>query len=194
MTRYIIILLSLVIGGGVFFFYTKPTYDEIQSLQAKDAQYEAALTKAAELQTIKQSLLSKYNAIDPNNLDRLQKLLPDHVDNVRLILDLDNLATRYGLALENVDVSSAEASNAVQTPTSVIGGGNKKYESLTLKFRTRGTYATFEQFLDALETSLRIVDLTNLTITPDSAPTANGMLSTEPSYSYSIVLKTYWLK
>lgn len=185
--------ICLTIAGGVFFFYTKPTYDAIQALQIKNAQYDAALTKASELQTIKQSLLSRYNAIDPNNLDRLQKLLPDHVDNVRLILDLDNLATRYGLALENVDVSSAEASNAEKTATSIIGGGNKKYESITLRFRTRGTYATFGQFLDALESSLRIVDLTNLTITPDSSQQAEQGGS-EPIYSYGIALKTYWLK
>ena len=54
---------------------------------------------------LKQSLLSRFNAFKTEDLDRLRKLLPDHVDNVRLILDLDNLAARHGMALQNVVIS-----------------------------------------------------------------------------------------
>src|SRR5580704_7425460 len=92
---------------AIFFFYTSPAYDGMQALSAQNAQYNAALDKATQLQQIKQTLLSRYNSFDPNALNRLSTLLPDQVDNIRLILDLDSLAGRYGMGLQNVQISSA---------------------------------------------------------------------------------------
>ena len=142
MGRLIIGTIAILIAGGVFFFYTQPSYDTVQAQQAQIDQYNQALDKAAELQTLKQTLLSRYNSFDPNALDRLQKLLPDHVDNIALILDLDSIATRYGLALQNVDISTAGvATPANQTAIGAIGSTNQAYDSLTLTFTTQGTYS-----------------------------------------------------
>jgi Tfp pilus assembly protein PilO len=207
MMRMIFGILALVIAAGVFFVYTQPTYDAIQKSQKEIAQYDIALSKAKELQEIKQQLLTRNNAFRPTDLDRLHKLLPDHVDNVRLVLDMDNLATRYGLALQNVDVSGPTASAAApaapagkaganQQVASVgaIGGGAVKYDSLQLHFMTNGTYSTFTDFIKALESSLRIVDLVSLSVMPGPVQqTASGALM-EPSYTYDITIKTYWLK
>jgi len=197
MARAITASIAIIIAGGVFFFYTQPAYDTVQSSQAKINQYNTALDKAAELQTLKQSLLSRYNAFDPNSLDRLQKLLPDHVDNIALILELDSIATRYGLALQNVDISSGGAggqSATNQTAVGAIGGASRSYDSITLRFSTTGTYTNFLQFLTDLENSLRIVDLSSLAISRTVVASGAVNRSSEPLYGYTITLKTYWLK
>ncbi len=188
-------MIAVSLAGGVFFWYTKPAYDTVQETRAQIAQYDAALNKAAELQKIKQELLSRFNAFKPEELNRLHKLLPDHVDNVRLILDLDNLAGRFGLALQNVDVSSsASVDTKSQTVVGAIGASNQKYDSLTLTFGTRATYKNFVDFLRDLESSLRIVDLVSLSIAPESGVTSSSVKGAEPQYSYKITLRTYWLK
>ncbi|MEY4747223.1 MAG: hypothetical protein RLZZ416_272 [Candidatus Parcubacteria bacterium] len=203
MTRLLFALVGLILAGGIFIFYTRPAYDNVQASQVEIVGYNAALDKARELQQLKQTLLSRFNAFDPANLDRLQKLLPDHVDNVRLILDLDNLANRYGLSLQNVDISSSAAQDKKsQTAIGAIGASSQKYDSLTLTFSTRGTYANFYQFLSDLESSLRIVDLASLSLTPESrSPVAapagkkgEPVQTPEPIYAYNITLRTYWLK
>jgi len=203
MMRLIIAIVGVSLAGGIFFFYTKPAYDGVQTIDAQIAQYNAALDKAAELQKLKQALLSRYNAFNTADIDRLQKLLPDHVDNVRLILDLDNLAGHYGLSLQNVDVSSSGSMTA-QSPASIgsIGASSQKYDSLTLTFGTRSTYGSFVQFLGDLESSLRIVDLVSLAIASDASGASSGAGSaaktsaspSEPLYAYNITLRTYWLK
>lgn len=194
--RLILAIIGILLAGAMFFFYTKPAYDTVQASSAQIAQYEEARNKANELQKLKQGLLSKYNAFDPVLLDRLHKLLPDHVDNVRLILDLDNLAGQHGLSLQNVDVSSSEVQTTKkQTAIGAIGASNQKYDSLTLTFSTRATYTNFVQFLGDLESSLRIVDLVSLSISPESSGgTAAGARAVEPLYTYKITLRTYWLK
>jgi Tfp pilus assembly protein PilO len=190
MTRGILAIVFLGLAGAIFFLYTKPAYDTISEQQAKIAQYDQALDKAAQLQQIKQALLARYNAFDPNDVDRLQKMLPDHVDNIGLILDLNSLASRFGMSLENVDVTNTgTASTDVASAT--IGSNQEDYESLTLRFTTHSTYNNFESFLDDLEASLRIVDLVALSITRDSGVNAsvNGQL-----YQFQVTIKTYWLK
>jgi Tfp pilus assembly protein PilO len=191
MIRLIIATIAFLVAGGVFFLYTQPAYDSVQASQAQIAQYNQALDKATELQQLKQSLLSRYNSFDTTSLDRLQKLLPDHVDNIALILDLDSIASRYGLALQNVDVSRSGGQTPVnQTAIGAIGGSNQTYDSLLLTFSTQGTYDNFQQFMNDLESSLRIVDLSSLQIAQVGSSGSTG----QPLYSYAITLRTYWLK
>jgi Tfp pilus assembly protein PilO len=193
MTRTLFSLLFLGAAGGLFFFYTRPAYDGVRTAQAEISQYDQALNKAAELQRLKQQLLSRYNAFNPTDVDRLHKLLPDHVDNVRLVLDLDTLASQYGFALQNVVINAPGTGTAgadgASEPVS-IGANRQTYDSLTLKFATSGTYPKFVEFITALEGSLRLVDVVNLTLDADAASAAGG----EPIYRFDITLRTYWLK
>ena len=192
MTRIIVSILALVIAGAVFFLYTQPTYDTVLAERAQAANYDEALQKANELQTLKQSLLTRYNAFDPAQIDRLQKLLPDHVDNVRLVLDLDNLAGHYGFGLANVTIQNPnDDTTATQKKIGVVGGSSQAHDSLTLRFTVRGTYQNFTRFLEDLESSLRIVDIEQLSISPDST---NAVKGAEPQYRFDIGLRTYWLK
>lgn len=194
MGRLIIGSVAILIAGGVFFLYTQPSYDSMQTQQAQINQYNQALDKAAELQTLKQTLLSRYNSFDANAISRLQKMLPDHVDNIALILDLDSIATKYGLALQNVDVSTTGSQTpSNQTAIGAIGNANQTYDSLTLTFATQGTYSDFVQFMTDLETSLRVVDLSSLTVSRVSSASQAGS-TRGPVYSYTIALRTYWLK
>ncbi len=191
MMRFIIAILGFSIAGGVFVLYTKPSYDSVKVVQAEIAQYDQALDRANELQALKQSLLSRYNTFDPQDIERLHKLLPDHVDNVRLVLDFDNLANKHSLAIQNVVIGrgTPDAVPGRTQNVEVIGGTVKAYESLTLKFSTQGTYQGFVTFMEDVQASLRIVDLVSLTLAPASADQEG-----EPVYRYDVTIRTYWLK
>jgi Tfp pilus assembly protein PilO len=189
MLRYSFALIGLFIAGAIFLWYTKPTYDGVQSIKAEGAQYDAALAKAAELQQLKAQLLQRYNSFNPSDLDRVQKLLPDHVDNVALILDLDNLAAKFQMPIENVDVSTPASTGNLGGGPATIGATGQKYDSVTIQFSTRGTYDQFLALLRDLEQALRVVDLVELDLSPENAQGA-----TELRYSYNITLRTYWLK
>ena len=191
MIRTIFSALGIILAGAVFFLYTKPTYDAIQSSNAQIVQYNAALDKAAELQKLKDGLLQRYKTLNPGDLDRLQKMLPDHVDNIALIMDIDNIASHYGMSLQNVDIS-APASEIATTPgqISAPSASTEKYESLTMKFGTFGTYNSFLQFLSDLQSSLRVVDLVSLDVTQPTGAALSG----NPVYQYEITIRTYWLK
>jgi Tfp pilus assembly protein PilO len=206
--RPILAGLGIILAGGIFFGFTKPMYDSIQTDQAQITQYNAALAKATQLQALKQTLLSRYNSFNPTDLSRLQVMLPDQVNNIGLILDLDTLAQQFAMSLENVDISGAKgatnstggvgqvASGAVQNATSV-GAPSASYDSLDVSFTVHGTYTQFIQFITSLETSLRIVDLVKLKVAGGSGVTTLASAASGSDnliYTFQVTLRTYWLK
>lgn len=182
MTRTLVPTL-LVVGALVLFFgYTDGAYSRIRALDAEDSQYDQALDKSKELQGIRDTLLSKYNTFSSVNLARLAKLLPDTVDNVRLALDIDNIAAKYGARIRNVTVQSEEKNEAQDRIT--IDADQSPYGSVLLTFTVVMPYGDFVSFLRDLESSLRLVDIVNL-----SFASTKGDL-----YDFTVGIRTYWLK
>jgi len=87
-TAIILILASI----GLFFGYIDGTYSDVKELRIEQADYDRALSNSKELQAERDKLLAKFNNIGTVDLDKLNKLLPDNIDNVRLVIDVDNIA------------------------------------------------------------------------------------------------------
>jgi Tfp pilus assembly protein PilO len=147
--------------------------------------------------------------MDPDNLARLQKLLPNNVDNIRLILEIEQIAAPYGMALTDIKYDTTDTST--DTKTAVVGvvqgGGVAKqapsdYGTFNLEFSTSGSYNNFISFTKDLENNLRIVDISSISFSSDTtAPSAGSGSSSNVSkinspdiYKYDFNIKTYWLK
>jgi Tfp pilus assembly protein PilO len=178
MFRFLIPIILLGAAVGLFFLYIDPTYQTIKELRADEARFNEALDRSRELQQVRDALLSRYNTFAQSDVDRLTKLLPDNVDNVRLTLDIDGIASKYNMRTRNVTVtdSSSDDPNAIGTNLGPLG-------SVVLDFSVTATYDDFIRFLKDLETSLRIVDLVDLSFTSESGD----------AYNFDVSLRTYWL-
>lgn len=175
-------VLSIAISVALFWWYIDPTYAEVKELRVEEATLNQALDRALELQTTRDQLLSRYNTFSQNDIARLEKLLPDHVDNVRLALDMDSLAAQYGMRVRNLSIEKQDPK--VKSPTQTIGPDERTYESMVLSFTVTGDYDTFRQFMLDLERSLRLVDIEGITFTSAES----GL------YDFTVALRTYWLK
>lgn len=184
-------------AGGVFFWYIDPTYKGIQELEAQNVRLDEALEKARELQAVRDELLSRYNTFAAEDISRLQKLLPDNIDNIRLVLDVDTIAAAYGLQITDFGIATEEEGAAstgqtasAPTTTSVPEEGEATADpegvnSVLLQFSVNATYQQFLTFTRDLEKSLRLVDIVLVELNAASADTG--------VYSYRVTIKTYWL-
>ncbi len=179
----IIPVICIVIAGALFYWYIDPTYAEIRDLRVTEGTLDGALSRALDLQQTRDQLLSRYNTFSQDDLTRLEKLLPDHVDNVRLVLDMDSMASQYGMRVRNVAIENPQKSAATQQ-IGTVGPDESQYESMLFSFTVTGQYETFRQFLADLEKSLRLVDIEGVSFSSAD----NGL------YDYTITLRTYWLK
>ncbi len=175
--------------------FTAPIYEQIASLRADAASYNEALSNSKSLENERDKLTSKYNSLDKDDLNKLQKLLPDNIDNIRLILEIEKIASPYGMVLKDVKYNTADTS---ATPAVVSGGqvstfeqNQKDYRVLDMEFSVIGTYANFINFTRDLESNLRIIDISSVNFSSDL-----GDVKTNPSgaYKYNFKIKTYWLK
>lgn len=177
--RYFLPTILTVAAIGVFFGLIDPLYQKIGNLQQEVASFNAALAKSKELQSVRDELLSKYNAFGTTDLDRLARMLPDNVDNVRLIMDINNIAARYNMSLKNTKITIID-----EAKNGLLGPNRKKYGSVQLEFSVAGPYGAFLSFLGDMERSLRIVDVVGLSFSS----------SDKDFYDYTVLLQTYWLK
>lgn len=181
-------IILVIISLAAFFGYVDPNYRgenldngkrSIQSLQAESNEYRTALSNSNKIRAQRDLLVKKRGEINPTDLTRLEQLLPDNVDNIKLVIDMNQIAANHRLTLKNLKLDTGVSGNADR-----LGEDNNKYGTVGLSFSVTASYDNFQNFLTDIEKSVRLVDVTELSVTGNDTNL----------YEFSIGLKTYWLK
>ena len=192
--KYLLPTILILASVGLFLIYINPNYIAAKSLNDQQTAYNDALNNSKKLQAVRDTLVAKYNAFPTDSLDKLSKLLPDNVDNIKLVLEVDQIAQQYNMQVKNIKYDLAATNAPVAgTAASAPKGPVKDYGQFELEFSVQGRYTDFISFAQSLENSLRIVDVESLTF---SSTNPNGAVKGAPTdvYKYDFKIKTYWLK
>ena len=126
--------------------------------------------------------MDKRKELSASDLRRLEKLIPENADNVKLIIEFQQIAERYGLELQSVSAQKNEE---------VISDSNKNFDIesrdygiISLDFTVSGGYSEFVSFLEDIENNLRITDIRSLSLSGGESQ----------KYDFSMTIETYWLK
>jgi Tfp pilus assembly protein PilO len=171
----IIIIVVSILG---FIFFLRPQYAVIKDLKAEEVKYDGVLDQAAELNALRDRLEKTVETFAPEDLERLNKLVPESIDLPRLALDITTMANAFGLETEGLAIS--EPLDSPQTPNS------KSYRSSRIEFTTDSSYDVMVAFLKELEQSLRLLDVSSLAVSP-SEESATGL------FKFNISIQTYWV-
>lgn len=174
---------------GLFVVFTNPAYKEVGSLRTVQSAYDQALNNSQQLLKVRNDLMVKFNNLSLSDKDRLTKLMPDTVDNIRLIIDTQNIAIGHGMTLKDIKYDARAQTNATTAAPATPGqlaASQKDYGTFELEFSVTGTYQNFLAFITDIEQSLRLVDIESVTFQAPEAGSAN--------MKYVIRIRTYWLK
>lgn len=174
--------LILGLAAAVFFYFTAPLIDQIDALKIQKAELTVALAHANKLKERQDTLAAIYNGIDPADEKNLEEFLPNNIDNVRLIIDINDIAKKYGLTIRNPNIVKAEAKEGEAPPAARTAGTAEN--SAAISFSISSSYEILKLFLADLAKSLRIVDIDSLSFTAND----------RNLYDYQVSLRTYWLK
>lgn len=196
----IVSTILIVAGLGLSFGYTYPLFagttgaesfsdKSVQELRLDQVRFNEALDRAREIEDIRTGLLTKYNSISEEDRKKIVKLLPDHIDSVRLIIDINNIAEAYGMSLNNIKLADDEKEQTVRRDdVGIIDiSAQKEYSTKVLDFSLNGPYGNFIAFLKDTERSLRLVDIIQVDIDTSDNESESG------TYDYNVSLKTYYL-
>jgi Tfp pilus assembly protein PilO len=189
--NYILPLILILSSIGIFFGYVDPNYKGsgnlvdnnlstygIQQLKDELTKYDATIINSNNVVQNRKLLTDKNNKITEIEKANLTKAVPDNIDNVKLVLELSNIAATRNLSLKNISIGDGSSSSGS------IGPDNTPYGTLALKFSVNTTYDNFLNLLKDLEQNMRIIDITDVSFTS----TDTGF------YDFNISLNTYWLK
>ena len=193
MNRNVTATILIVLAVGIYFTFTQAKLAEVKEVQKLNDQYTQAISNADQLVKVRDSVVKDYNALSANDRERLDKMVPNTVDNIRLIIDLNSVALQHGFSLHNIK-AAASADATKQMPSSVqqgSAGGVKAgtiptptLDVVSVSFSVTAPYQQFIDLMRALEANLRIMDVTRLTVSANQSG----------SYDFSVELKTYWLR
>ena len=179
MGRFLIPLVLILAAGALYVFQTSSYVDEIRSLQAVKQERQALRDNADQIRA-RRDIINEQQVgqISLEEREKLNRLLPDAIDNVRLIIDIENIARRYGMVPQVRSFSDTGGSEGV------VVTNTKPYNTVTVAFSVSGSYDTLKRFVRDLEQSLRLVDIQNIKFSAED----------NDFYSYEFQIKTYWLK
>ena len=207
MSRLIFIIISLILSGLIIFsaggivlngssdslmqgIFLGGHPEGLNQLLADKKTLNDAIANAEKLKSKITGLEQAEKNIKPEDLAKLDKFIPDHIDNINLIIDINNIATRQGMTIKNVKVRSGLDESGNSVPSSgavadtVAASGQNQIAETYLSFSVSGDYNSLLSFLDGLANSLRVADVTSLSFTVDD----KGI------NQYNFELKTYWVK
>lgn len=200
MNRNLFALILIIIAGVLTGTFTWGRYANIKETRVKNLQYEAAIDDFAKLISTRDKIQADYRKIPSIDIDdRLDKMIPDSVDNVRLIIDVSRIISKHGSYPKSISATSADAAApsapASPEPSSISGApvnpalakrAAAKLSNVTLNFTVSTTYDNMIEILKEIESSLRILDVTELTFS--STDTKDGI------YDFNVTVLTYWLR
>lgn len=174
-------IILLLLSVGLFYTFTNAQYQSVKELNALANEYKTVLKNVSGIVDLRDKLFVTYSAFPKVETERLNKVLPDNIDTVRLALDLDSMASKHGISIKSVQtvLGANSASGLIVLPEYA-----KNYEVATVSFSFISNYENFKGFLADIEKSLRIMDVKSVSF----------QVADSGFYEYQVSVETYWLK
>lgn len=207
--RFLLPILFIIVAIAVFAGVTNPVYLDIQELTLQAESYDEALANSKRLQAERDKLTQTYNSFSRTSVEALEIMVPNSVDNIGLIQEIQRMALELGIVVKNVNFDPSqvepedgeveegledEAATPTQSAQNVPRRGavetNGLYDTFLLEFTIEGSYEDFVRFLAELEKNLRIVDISNINFTASSLDSKGNFSDV---YDYTFTTKTYRL-
>lgn len=196
--KFLLPIINLSLAAALFFLVTDKMFVNaplnetpsditastggIRAMLVRQDQLNQAIATAKELSKRVNELNGQYNSFSSADLERLDLLLPDNIDNIQLVIDVNGIAKQNGMTIKNIKIST----DADKTDGSrrTLSSSDQRLGTMLLSFNVVGTYDAYRKFLADLASSLRIIDISSTSFNTED----KGV------YNYAVELRTYWLK
>lgn len=176
MTRSFITILLLVGTSLLSIFYIRPQWAEFSLTRKEVESFSSISTELDEIIEKRDTLLVAVNTISKDNLDQIDKALPQGPRAADFLVTLENIVLRHSMSLKRIDVASlsnvgkesaAKPSVALPLPGAIALTPKPKLAVAEFPFSITisGTYESFKNFLRETESLLRITTFTDIAFT-----------------------------
>lgn len=183
----ILIIVFFIVAFVVFFNYTWPAL--LRVLDANDKLKVVKQNYAKQLQSLQMAkqIIDQYKNLTNVN-QTISLTLPKSEEIYNVITQLNKISQNSGLLLQSISLQRSAPTSQTTSTTKTESLLNKP-QTITLTLNLVGTYEAFKTWLEAIETNIRLMDITNINF--------SGVLSSEKSttsniFNYRVTLNTYY--
>lgn len=190
MNKNLIATILIVLAIVTYFTVTEKIMADAKIISTVNDEYKAAIKSAEKLIAVRDQVREAYNRLSQEDRERLSKLIPGSVDNIRLLIDMESIARDNGLTLKNLQATAAESAKKSDDSVDMSGSNETitistpTLDYVDISFSVTAPYQTFRDLLLDLESNLRLMDVSSLSV----------KASDTGIYDFDVKLKTYWLR
>lgn len=192
-------------------------YGEIDLQRANLQVLNKSVTDTEKIKESIDQTVKSLNSVNPLIIKRLEVFLPESVDEIRFVNNLQGISVKNGLVISNIlieddgkeiRVGGAGMGGNIKRESAPLPQGvalkassseEKKYVTTKIKFDVVARYDGFRLFIDDLEKSLGLINIKSLEFQEYKEPSA-GVSKTSiikevvPRYMFKVEIETYSLK
>ncbi len=189
--NFIISGILILISVGIFFTTIDPMYrgsakDSIKALLQEKERFDLIFNQTKQIDEYTTQITKKYNQIDSKDLFKIQKMIPEHINNIELIVDIDRLAKKNNIRnLGNLAFIQSVKNKKEKGKLNI--SEHKDFDSVVLEFSFISNYDNFKALLDDLRRSVRLVDVVGVEVRPQ----ANKEDEFNTNLEFHLSIRTY---
>jgi len=168
-------------AGAIGLYIVSPQYDQVRYRKMEEAALLQDLEDVKKVNEKVEALRAQHATFPPGAEAKLDVLLPERVDGVRFMVDVDALVSGRGLQMRNPAVSVSEPA---KDPT-----GAAHVTKNTLRFEILGTYGEFQELLADIERSLALRDVSSISFTAGEVSGAMPRLNNK-----GVIVRSYFIE
>ncbi len=186
--RRIIPFVLIAAAAGVVFTNILPAYEETKIIEEELAELDSALAVAKRADELAKKHRADIDRISEKERETLATIVPDKIDMVALVNDIQGIAIRNAMVLRKVEARDRDDDRGDAPPE------QQRYRAQTVKVELAGTYESFLGFLEEAERSLQLLDVEAVSFGSRSSVIEEEEESPGPKeYGFSLKLTAYSL-
>lgn len=180
--RIIIPALIVTVASLIVVVYTHREYVNVTRLLVQEESLDADLANAETVDERRRALEEQYASFPEDADKRLKGLLPESIHPARIILDVQEVAKRNGLQLNEPKVSERK-----HAPS----GTAEEFQATVIAFETAATYSQLKLFLRDIERSLTLRTPTSIKITTEQNTASLPEFMDNPVLNVDMTFESY---
>ncbi len=174
--KYFVLPLILFVAAAVIIFWVLlPLWQSTQAALELKKENENNLAQRKQLTVNLERLIGQYNK-QVNDLTFFNKAIPVGQNIPELLINLEALASENGLIFSGVNFKPED----LKAPS---------VKTLAMEIKVKGSFTAFQNYLKAMEKSLRLFDVTSISFNGIAPGQANININ---NFEFNLLVNTYY--
>jgi Tfp pilus assembly protein PilO len=194
-----LIIAALILAAALvtYFEFIVPAYTNLESVKGQEESEKILYANESQIVSQGKSLLATYES-DASSSQAVAMALPVGQDVSGALAQIYGIAANTGVTLQGTSISvqavatPGDAGDGQIASAAAAGSVIQPTGTVSLHVSGSGSYESFKNFLEGLETNIRIFDVTSISLQPAGTAATKTQAANPDMFNYSLTVVTYY--